>query len=120
MANNDNIRKRLLQCYLPETEGEWEIYGEDPNTDLGGHHSNPFLGKVSGRYCDVVEYALTKGDFVGWGYGGNITKVKSALITVPRGFSADSLKDLYTKKAQLETELKMIEGKIRNLDVDYE
>ena len=39
---------QLLQKHSLDETGEWEIYGEDPNCDFGGHHHQPFLGIASG------------------------------------------------------------------------
>lgn len=66
---DERTRKRLLEEVKdPNAEGEWEIYGEDPNCDMGGHHHTPYLCTVSGTYKDVVEYALGLRGFYSWGY----------------------------------------------------
>lgn len=117
------VRKRLLEQYSPEEEGVWKISGEDPNCDSGGIHvqPDPDLGTVKGRYLDVVEYALSLSNFIGWGYGGNIKKVTNEGIKeINKGFTTDSLKILYERKARLQKELAENEEKIRNLDIDYE
>lgn len=51
----------------------YAVYGEDPNCDMGGSHSNPFLGTVEGTFNDVLEHAANhmKG-FYTWGGGGYI------------------------------------------------
>jgi hypothetical protein len=33
-----DCRKRLLEKHSVEEKGIWQIYGEDPNCDLGGPH----------------------------------------------------------------------------------
>lgn len=118
---SESIRARLLGQRFSDEDREWDIYGEDPNCDMGGHHSNPHLTTVKGRYKDVVEFALTLPGFVGWGYGGNIKPhINPNIIVVPKGFTKESLKDLYVKKTKLELELAALEEKIKNLDIDYE
>lgn len=115
------IKDRLLKENDPEEEGTWKILGEDPNCDLGGSHFQPDLGTVSGRYKDVIEYALTLTNFVQWGYGGNIKKIGSPKVkSIPKGFTAESLSSLYEQKKKLQKELNEIEEKISNLDIDYE
>lgn len=105
------IKNHLLTEASPETEGLWSI-----RSDEGLE-----LTKVKGRYQDIVEFALTIPNFEGWGSGGSIRLLDDETVkTVPRGFSAESLKTLYARKKELEKELFFIEEKIRNLDVDYE
>lgn len=70
------VKDQLLKKYPQDTVGIWRIEGEDPNCDLGGQHGNPYLKTVEGSYDDAVMYALTLPGFIGWGYGGNITKVE--------------------------------------------
>lgn len=55
--------------------GLWDIYGEDPNCDFGGYHSEPFLERVDGTYRQAVAYALTLPKFVTWGTGGSVRPV---------------------------------------------
>jgi len=76
----------------PNKYAIWNIYGEDPNCDMGGSHINPFLGQAEGRYCDVLEYAKTLQGWYQWGGGGyisenkqlNIKKVASSSISHER------------------------------------
>lgn len=69
-------RDKLLEAHPLDEEGTWEIRGEDPNCDWGGHHHEPQLAIVSGRYGDVVEQALKLPRFFTWGAGGRIIKVE--------------------------------------------
>lgn len=69
---SDFLRKRLLEKYSSHLYGRWKIFGEDPNCDLGGYHSQPLLGEVNGTYVNIVDYALTLDGFVGYGSGGSI------------------------------------------------
>ena len=51
----------------------YAVYGEDPNCDLGGSHSNPYLGDVEGTFEEVLEYAAKNMKrFYSWGGGGYI------------------------------------------------
>lgn len=119
--SKDIVKQRLLSEHDPESEGLWKILGEDPNCDMGGFHSNPDLGMVTGRYKDVVEYALTIPAFIQWGYGGKIAPaVDRNIKKIPKGFTVESLKSLIDRKALLKKELAEVEEKIKNLDVDYE
>jgi len=55
----------------------YSVYGEDPNCDMGGHHSNPFLGNVEGTFKEVLEYAANEMPrFYQWGGGGHIKPFK--------------------------------------------
>lgn len=75
---NDSTKKflatysgqRLLEAYSLDTKGTWNVYGEDPNCDLGGAHSNPFLGSFEGTLEDVIEEAVQMSGFWQWGAGG--------------------------------------------------
>ncbi len=65
----------LLKTHSLSDEGLWNIYGEDPNCDFGGHHHTPFLEQVDGKLGDVVVYATTLPRFFQWGSGGRIEAV---------------------------------------------
>lgn len=67
----------LLKKHSLDEVGIWEVRGEDPNCDLGGHHYEPKLGTFSGKLEDIVAYAVTLPSFWQWGSGGNITKVSA-------------------------------------------
>jgi hypothetical protein len=64
----------LLKTHALCDEGIWEIYGEDPNCDLGGHHHEPYLGTAKGKLEDVIQYAVDLPSFWQWGGGGRIKK----------------------------------------------
>jgi hypothetical protein len=72
--SNEHVRNRLLAGRNPDEQGVWDIHGEDPNCDLGGHHHEPFLETVSGTYRNVVEYAIGLRGFFNWGSGGSIKR----------------------------------------------
>jgi hypothetical protein len=75
--------EELLNRYSLKAEGLWVVEGEDPNCDLGGHHSCPVLGYFQGRLDDVIRKAVNLPKFWGWGYGGSITLLD--VIEVPDG-----------------------------------
>ena len=68
--------QRLLQEHKLDEEGTWEVRGEDPNCDFGGHHHEPYLGTFSGTLENVIRKAVTLDRFWEWGYGGSIRKVE--------------------------------------------
>ena len=61
--------------YGMEEEGLWQVFGEDPNCDLGGPHHEPELGFFSGKFKDVLAMAVSLPAFWSWGGGGRIRKV---------------------------------------------
>lgn len=61
--------------------GVWEIRGEDPNPDFGGHHSNPYIATVSGSFARAVEFAVRQKGWFTWGAGGTIRKIE--IIDLP-------------------------------------
>ena len=67
----------LLREYRLDETGIWQIFGEDPNCDFGGCHSQPSLGFVEGKLEDVIEYAVELPNFWQWGAGGDIRKIDS-------------------------------------------
>lgn len=64
--------KKLLDTHSLEEYGLWEVRGEDPNCDLGGHHHEPKIGVVEGKLKDVILWAVVHPNFWQWGSGGNI------------------------------------------------
>jgi hypothetical protein len=116
MADHTYIRNNLLKAYPPETQGTWEICGEDANCDMGGPHSNPRLEVVTGTYKNVVDYALTLPRFFTWGGGGHINQ-----IVPPKGMvNVDTLRNpevlkLEEERKVLQERLKTIEGDIKVL-----
>lgn len=72
---------QLLKKYSLDTEGVWEIKGEDPNCDLGGPHKNPSLGFFEGKLEDVIKTAVNMKGWYTWGSGGFITKIEDKIIT---------------------------------------
>ena len=73
--SKQRARERLLSDYPSTKEGTWLVKGEDANPDWGGSRQIPTLGYFTGRYKDVVDYALNLPNFFAWGRGGNITEI---------------------------------------------
>jgi len=116
MADYEHIRARLLKDYPAETVGTWEIRGEDPNCDLGGHHHEPRLETVTGTYKNVVEYALTLPNFFTWGGGGRIVRrdPPTNLVNVDKLVNPKVLK-LEEERRNIQARLKEIEAEIAQL-----
>lgn len=69
--------RALVKQHSLSEVGTWEVHGEDPNCDFGGHHYEPKLGIFEGKLEDIVAYAVTLPSFWQWGAGGSITKVST-------------------------------------------
>lgn len=54
----------------PDAWGTWAVHGEDPNCDMGGPHSNPYLGSFSGTLREAALWATKQGGYYQWGSGG--------------------------------------------------
>ena len=68
--------KELLEKHNLSEDGTWNIFGEDPNCDLGGSHSTPFLVTLGGKLEDVIRVAVNLPNFWTWGGGGMIELTK--------------------------------------------
>lgn len=77
--------KTAIEKYGLDTVGMWDIHGEDPNCDMGGYHSEPYLGEFYGTLRDCIAYANDLPGFWGWGSGGsfklNKTSTKAKLVS---------------------------------------
>lgn len=67
--------RELIKRHNLDEDGVWQVYGEDPNCDFGGHHHEPILGIFQGKLDDIVSYAVVQEGFWQWGGGGRIEKV---------------------------------------------
>lgn len=109
----ERVRKAMSrEEYSPEEQGTWNIYGEDPNCDFGGHHSQPFLGTVTGTYKNVLEYAQTLAGWTTWGGGGRIQKISPTVDvdTLPK--VNPRIAKLKEEKAQLQARLAEVEREL--------
>jgi hypothetical protein len=66
----------LTSRYPLDELGYWIVYGEDPNCDLGGHHSQPLLCVMFGRLSHIIDRAVVLPGFWKWGQGGSIKKIE--------------------------------------------
>lgn len=78
--NNSYYGQRLAKKHSRSESGTWQIYGEDPNCDFGGHHHTPYLGTVNGTMYDAVKYAVSLPQFYTWGGGGELKKIDVKLV----------------------------------------
>jgi hypothetical protein len=79
--------QELLKKYRLDDEGPWNIYGEDPNCDMGGSHHKPFLETVEGPLSEVIDYAVNLKGFWQWGAGGRIEPAPAIRRLVPKQVS---------------------------------
>lgn len=79
---NSYFCRRMLEKHSLDEIGQWEIYGEDPNCDFGGHHHSPYLETVEGSLDSVIDYAVQLPGFWQWGAGGEIIKTEVKKIKV--------------------------------------
>ena len=86
---NENRRYFLNKFYkeklssLPQgldrhTIYTWKIYAEDQNCDLGGPHSNAFIGHFVGTFEEAAEHATSLPGFFTWGGGGYIQEAEDS------------------------------------------
>ena len=73
-TSNSYEGTKLLQKHSLEQYGVWEVYGEDPNCDLGGSHYQPNLGKVECTLEKAIHWAVEQPGFWQWGGGGSIRR----------------------------------------------
>ena len=108
--DSNSIRSRLQSKYILNEKGMWKILGEDSNADMGGHHSQPELGYVTGTYANVVEYALRKPSFCSWGAGGDIVKI-TPIVDVDLIDTAKVV-ELFAERKKLVNQIKDIEDEL--------
>jgi len=77
---NSRSGEFLLKDNDLKDHGTWEIRGEDPNCDFGGHHHEPYLDTVSCTLEKAIRHAVKLDRFFTWGAGGSISKVKVKTI----------------------------------------
>lgn len=104
--------QKLLEKHSLEDEGTWEVLGEDPNCDLGGHHYQPRLGVYTGKLRDVIEMAVEMGSFWTWGSGGDINPIK---VTKVDASSTKIRIQLMERERALKEELEQVQRKLKSL-----
>lgn len=102
--------KRLLETHKLSENGIWEIRGEDPNCDLGGHHYQPNLGTFEGKLEDVVLAAVDMPGFWTWGGGGDIK-----LVTIKPISAAKRMADLNKERDDLKKRIEEIELELKGV-----
>lgn len=88
-AKLDDRAKKYFEKYLTSwdyteglkkmplnTQGIWEVRGEDHNCDLGGHHHNPLIGHVEGTLEQAILFGCASPKWSAWGRGGQIRKLE--------------------------------------------
>lgn len=110
----DRVREALLtnSPYRADESGTWQIFGEDPNCDFGGHHSEPFLGTVQGTYAAAVEYALGLPMFFTWGGGGRVKRVEVIKVD---GATLRQRAVLNSRRQTLKDQLAEVEAELERL-----
>lgn len=71
----------LLKEHSLSEVGTWNIYGEDPNCDLGGSHHEPYLETVHGSLDAAIRHAVQLKGWFNWGAGGSIRPVEHNKVT---------------------------------------
>lgn len=109
--------KKLLEKHSLEEVNTWDIYGEDPNCDMGGYHSTPFLERVHGRLQDVIEYATQLPRFYQWGGGGDIVAHKQKNVKeIPIGYGSEiQKKQREEERIRIEQEIAELQSKLKGL-----
>lgn len=107
--------RRLLENHSLEETGVWQVFGEDPNCDFGGHHHEPFLGLIEGKLDDVIREAVQYGNFWQWGYGGKIVKYsKPTVVKAKTKAQRDNVEheELSKMRDELEEALARVNAKL--------
>lgn len=110
-ANNIKTGRDAFEVY-----GLWEVYGEDPNPDMGGHHHEPFLGVYEGKLIDVINYAVLLDRFYTWGSGGRIKQYIHPEIKKITASSIDDLVAARARKEELKTKITEHKAELARLE----
>lgn len=111
--------KELLKKHQLDEKGTWEVRGEDPNCDLGGHHHMPVLGRYQGTLNEVIDIAVNSAGFWQWGGGGDIQKisVESAAEVAARVRQRAALVEkVGAKRADIINQIEELQAKLKALD----
>lgn len=120
MAIKDNYARylktyagqELLKSHSLNSEGTWEVRGEDDNCDMAGSHYEPRLGFYSGRLEDVIHMAVELHGFWAWGGGGSIRKHCPPTAKKVTRASATDQKKLKASIAEKEAELERLKKEL--------
>jgi hypothetical protein len=111
--------KELLKKHQLDEKGTWEVRGEDPNCDLGGHHHMPVLGCYQGTLNEVIDIAVNSAGFWQWGGGGDIRliAVESAKEVADRVRQRAALVEkVGAKRADIMDQIAELQAKLKALD----
>lgn len=100
------IETKLLQLYDLNKDSQWELHERVNPTQT------VILEVVSGRYQDVVNYAISEYK--------NIFTIKELNSKRVNPYSELSIKELYEEKRKLSIQLAQIESALFDADPDYE
>lgn len=92
--------RSLLTAHSLDEYGVWEVRGEDPNCDMGGHHHEPLLGLFEGKLEDVIAHATSLPNWFQWGAGGSIKKYVTRDFTKITPEMAQKARDAQDAKAR--------------------
>ena len=102
--------RELLKKYSLDADGLWQIFGEDPNCDMGGSHHSPSLGFASGKLADVIEYGVALPRFWQWGAGGDFKLIKGIVNVNPEENARR--RQLEEKEAELKAQLEEVQRQL--------
>lgn len=108
----------LLTKHSRDEVGIWQVFGEDPNCDMGGYHHEPFLGLIEGKLDDVIYEAVTYGGFFHWGGGGKIKRYQSPGVQKAKtSAERDNVEydELSKKRKELEKQLAGVDAELAKL-----
>lgn len=111
--------KTLLKTYKLTDVGLWEVRGEDPNCDFGGHHHNPYIGLYRGRLDHVILTVIDHPVFFTWGGGGQIRKVEEIDVAEGIKVAEDAAKILLVvaaKKRKLQGIIESLKKEMAELE----
>lgn len=104
--------KRLLEQYSLDTEGIWQVNGEDPNCDFSGHHYQPDMGVCTGKLVDVIREYVEYSNFWTWGGGGSFRLISIKKITPETSGRTKVLKE---EIVQIEARLASLKKELENV-----
>ena len=94
----------LLKKHSLSDYGEWKVYGEDPNCDMGGTHHSPYLGRFKGTLSEVIDKAVGLSGFFAWGAGGTIKAVVDEAVVSLSSGTADIIPEIVDGNFEQEIE----------------
>jgi hypothetical protein len=108
--------RKLLELYKLNTEGMWQVYGEDPDGGMALHRSQPNLGIYTGRLCDILQVVTEMPNFWSCGSGGNLHLVR--VITITEN-TASNLRKLKAEREKLLDKLNILNKELGLQEVVY-